>query len=269
MATFCFSARLDNSALPAEPRDLPGLKESAALTPSLSKSLASTKAIWGAAQSLSNKITFSSSTLHGPDCRALRLLLPRLSSSSTPSNPGLHDWLRLKEPHARGGSQKHCQSQKKRPPAHQTKLHSQNAMGNRKNEKKGSKREKKIEQIKGKASHNLPLWSWQTKEQIARLRHDSEGQNWHRVPLSTVCMWTCIYRFHQFPHESQRGAQTQLSAFHLGFFCIPLRLCLLFFSSIGQNWLLLLQTALSLLMPQVSGLCTLGLASGQNCSQSP
>lgn len=83
-----------------------------------------------------------------------------------------------------------------------------------------------------------------------------EGQNRHRLPLSTVCVWACWYRFHQFPQKSQRGAQVYLSAFHLGFFYILLHLCLLSFYSTEQNWLLLFQTALSLLMPQVFGLCT-------------
>lgn len=91
-------------------------------------SLACTKAFWGAAESFSNKITLSICTLRGSDCRALRLPIPRLLLDLLllllyPSNPGLHDWLQLKAPHARGGSQRNCETQK-RPPAHQTKLHS-------------------------------------------------------------------------------------------------------------------------------------------------
>lgn len=71
-------------------------------------------------------------------------------------------------------------------------------------------------------------------------------------------------------HKSQRGLPSGISAFHLGFFCIPVPSCLLSLPSIGQNGLLLFQTALSLLMPQVSGLCTLqGPVSGKSCSQSP
>lgn len=62
-----------------------------------------------------------------------------------------------------------------------------------------------------------------------------EDQNWHRVPLSGVCVRVCSYMFHHFPHESQRGAQACISAFHLGFFCILLPSCLLSLSSIGQN----------------------------------
>lgn len=97
---------------------------------SQSNSLAGTKAIWGASESLSNRITLLSRTLHGSDSRALRLPLPRfwlylLLCLFHPSNPGLHDWLQLKAPHARGGNQKHCQMYIKRPPAHQIKLHSQ------------------------------------------------------------------------------------------------------------------------------------------------
>lgn len=125
-------------------------------------SLARTKAIWGAAESFSNKITLSICTLHGSDCRALRSPIPRLLLDLLlllllhPSNPGLHDWLQLKAPHARGGSQRHCeiQKKKKRPPAHQTKLHSLKAMG-RENEKEGSKR-KKISKNKRKTSHCSP-----------------------------------------------------------------------------------------------------------------
>lgn len=96
---------------------------------SQSNSLAGTKAIWGASESLSNRITLSSRTLHGTDCRALRLPLPRLQLYLLlpfhPFNPDLHDWLQLKAPHARGGNQKHCQMYVKRPPAHQIKLHPQ------------------------------------------------------------------------------------------------------------------------------------------------
>lgn len=122
-------------------------------------SLACTKAFWGAAESFSNKITLSICTLRGSDCRALRSPIPRLLLDLLllllyPSNPGLHDWLQLKAPHARGGSQRNCETQK-RPPAHQTKLHSLKATGNRENEKEWSKREKKI-RIKRKTSHCTP-----------------------------------------------------------------------------------------------------------------
>lgn len=146
-----------HSALPAEPRDSPSLKDTVTLTLSPSMSLARTKAIWGAAESFSNKITLSICTLHGSDCRALRSPIPRLLLDLLrSSNPGLHDWLQLKAPHARGGSQKHCETQK-RPPAHQTKLHSLKAMGNRENEKEGSEREeKKKVRIKRKTSHCTP-----------------------------------------------------------------------------------------------------------------
>lgn len=108
-----------------------------------------------AAESLSNKITLSICTLRGSDCRALRspmpsLLLDLLLFLLRSSNPGLHDWLQLKAPHARGGSQKHCETQK-RPPAHQTKLHSQKAMGSGENEKEASKM-----RVKRKTSHCTP-----------------------------------------------------------------------------------------------------------------
>lgn len=83
-------------ALPAEPRDSPSLKDAVALTLSPSMSLDRTKAIWGAAESFSNKITLSICTLHGSDCRALRSPIPRLLLDLLllllhPSNPGLHD----------------------------------------------------------------------------------------------------------------------------------------------------------------------------------
>lgn len=244
-----------HSALPAEPRDSPSLKDTVTLTLSPSMSLARTKAIWGAAESFSNKITLSICTLHGSDCRALRSPIPRLLLDLLrSSNPGLHDWLQLKAPHARGGSQKHCETQK-RPPAHQTKLHSLKAMGNRENEKEGSKRKKSKNKKKDKSLHSLCDPPRQ-KNKLHFCVMAPEGQNRHRVPLSPVCVRACWYRFHQFPQESQRGAQAYISAFHLDFFCIPLHWCVLSLPSIGRNWLLLFQTALSLLMPQVSGLCT-------------
>lgn len=98
-----------------EARDLRGLKAFASLTPS--KSLAGIKAIWGAAESLINRITLSSSTLRDSDCRAFCLLLPKFWLDLLvfhPPNPGLHDWLWLKAPHARGGNQKHCGIEKKK-----------------------------------------------------------------------------------------------------------------------------------------------------------
>lgn len=254
---------LAHNALPAEHRDSPSLKDAVALTWSPSMSLACTKAIWGAAESFSSKITLSICALHGSDCRALRSPIPRLLLDLLllllllhPSNPGLHDWLQLKAPHARGGSQKHCEIQK-RPPAHQTKLHSLKAMGNGENETEGEQEEKKKSKNKKKDKSLLSLCDLgRQKNKLHFCVMAPEGQNRHRVPLSAVCVRACWYRFHQFPQESQRGAQAYLSAFHLGFFCIPLHFCLLSLPSIGQNWLLLFQTALSLLMPQVSGLCT-------------
>lgn len=69
---FAFSVCLAHSAIPAEPRDSPSLKDSVALTLSPNMSPARTKAIWGASESFSNKITLSIGTLHGSDCRALR-----------------------------------------------------------------------------------------------------------------------------------------------------------------------------------------------------
>lgn len=123
----CFHC-LVHSALPAVPRDSTGLKDSVTLTLSPSMSLASTKAIWGAAESLSNKITLSICTLHGSDCRVLRLPIPRhwtyFSSFSstllilaymTNSN-----W----KPHTPEVGAQSTVRLKKRPPAHQTKLYS-------------------------------------------------------------------------------------------------------------------------------------------------
>lgn len=218
-------------------------------------SLACTKAFWGATESFSNKITLSICTLRGSDCRALRSPIPRLLLDLLllllyPSNPGLHDWLQLKAPHARGGSQRNCETQK-RPPAHQTKLHSLKATGNRENEKEGSKTEKNKNKKKDKSLHSLcDLGRQKNKLHFSVMA--PKGQNRHRFLLSTVGVRTCWYMFHQFPQESQKG----VLAFHLGFFCIPLHSCLLSLPSFGQKWLLLFQTALSLFMPQVSGLCT-------------
>lgn len=55
-------------------------------------------------------------------------------------------------------------------------------------------------------------------------------------------------------------------AFHLGFFCILVTLLL---SLLGQNGLLLFQTALSLLMPQVLGLGALAESQVWMNQQSP
>lgn len=116
-----------------ESRDLRGLKAFASLTPS--KSLADIKAIWGAAESLSNRITLSSRTLRDSDCRAFRLLLPRFWLDLLlfhPPNPGLHDWLQLKATRQRWGPKALSDIYKekksdKRPPAHNTKLHSKSS----------------------------------------------------------------------------------------------------------------------------------------------
>ncbi|CAB1431639.1 unnamed protein product [Pleuronectes platessa] len=80
-------AKASQCALPAERRDSPSLRSSVALTLSLSMSLASTKAIWGAAESFSNKITLSICTLHGSDCGALRSPIPRLAPDPPPLSP--------------------------------------------------------------------------------------------------------------------------------------------------------------------------------------
>lgn len=127
--------------------------------------------------------------------------------------------------------------------------------GNRLNEKEGSKKKK----CKNKKTDKSLLSLCDLGRQKNKLHFcvmAPKGQNRHRVPLSSVCVRVCWYRFHQFPQERWRGTQAYLSAFHLGFFCILLHLCLLSVYSIGWNWLLLFQTALSLLMPQVLGLCT-------------
>lgn len=122
--------------------------------------------------------------------------------------------------------------------------------------KRRGAREKNKNKKKDKSLHSLcDLGRQKNKLHFSVMA--PKGQNRHRFPLSAVGVRACWYMFHQFPQESQKGAQAfHVLAFHLGFFCIPLHSCLLSLPSSGQNWLLLFQTALSLLMPQVSGLCT-------------
>ena len=193
---FAFSVCLARGALPAERRDSPSLRNSVALTLSLSMSLARTKAIWGAAESFSNKITLSICTLHGSDCGALRSPIPRLVPDLLlfllrPSNPGLHDWLHLKAPHARGGSQQHSEIQKKRPPAHQTKLHSLKAMAYRtENEKEGSKREKRKTRVRIKKKDKSLLSLCDLGRQKKKLHScitAPKGQNRRRPTQSCLC----------------------------------------------------------------------------------
>lgn len=169
----CFHC-LVHSALPAVPRDSTGLKDSVTLTLSPSMSLASTKAIWGAAESLSNKITLSICTLHGSDCRVLRLPIPRhwtyFSSFSstllilaymTNSN-----W----KPHTPKVGAQSTVRLKKRPPAHQTKLYSLKARIERM--KRSWARGK---QMKGKTSHHSPSVI------LADKRTNCVSASWHQA----------------------------------------------------------------------------------------
>lgn len=158
---------------------------------------------------------------------------------------------------------------KKRPPAHQTQLHSQNAMRTRENRKKGSKGVKNEQNKRERQVTVLPLWSWQTKEQIACLRHGSEGQNWHRVPLSTVCMWTCWYAPSVPTWELERCTDPPFSL-SSWFLLYSATLVSLVSSLYWVELTVIIPNSIIFINP--TGLRTvhsLGVGSGQSCDQSP
>lgn len=112
---------------------------------------------------------------------------------------------------------------KKRPPAHQTKLHSLKAVGTRGNEKEGSKRGKKWVRIERKTSHCSPsvILADKRTNYISASRHP-------RVRIgrgSLSALFECEHVDIGSISSHKRGAPAYLSAFHLGFFYIPLYTC--------------------------------------------
>lgn len=220
-------------------------------------SLACTKAIWGAAESFSNKITLSVCTLHGSDCRASRSPIPRLLldlllllilAYMTDSNwkhhtpeVGAKSTVRLKKDHLL--IKLNC--------THWRQWAIQGMKRRGAKEKKTRKNKKK-----DKSVHSLCDPSRQ-KNKLHFCIMAPEGQNWHRVPSQPCSCVSMLIQVLSVPtREPAEMHRPTFQPFILASFVLLLHSCLLSLPSIGQNWLLLFQTALSLLMPQVSGRCT-------------